>query len=95
MSKVFYVTGASSGFGKELVKDLDGRGHNVIATARNLEKIEDLANLRHVKIQQLNITDTLATLKLKAEEAISFFGKVDVLVNNAAYGQMGESWNYS
>lgn len=88
MSKVFYITGTSSGFGRDLVLDLVNRGHKVIATARSLQKIEDLAQLSNVKIQQLDITDT-EILQKKVEEAISYFGYIDVLVNNAGYSQTG------
>ncbi|TIB39160.1 hypothetical protein E3P86_01243 [Wallemia ichthyophaga] len=88
-TKVFYITGTSSGFGRDLVLDLNQRGHKVIATARSLHKIEDLAKLDNVKIQQLDVTDKPAILQQKVDEAITFFGKIDALVNNAGYSQTG------
>ncbi|TIA83426.1 hypothetical protein E3P99_04136 [Wallemia hederae] len=90
MSKqVVYITGTSSGFGRDLVHQLADRGHKVIATARSLSKIEDLAKLENVKTQQLDVTDTVDNLKKKVDEAITFFGKIDILVNNAGHGLIG------
>ncbi|TIC21062.1 NAD(P)-binding protein [Wallemia mellicola] len=88
-SQVFYITGTSSGFGRELALILSQRGHKVIATARTISKIEDLGKVDNIKIQQLDVTDSFDTLQKKVEEAISFFGTVDVLVNNAGYSQTG------
>ena len=87
--QVVYITGTSSGFGRDLVHQLASCGHKVIATARSLSKIEDLAKLENVKIQQLDVTDTVDNLKKKVDEAITFFGKIDILVNNAGYGLIG------
>ncbi|TIA87059.1 hypothetical protein E3P99_03422 [Wallemia hederae] len=89
MSKVFYITGSSSGLGEDLVRNLSSRGHQVIATARSITKIEHLKQLSNVRVQQLDISDSTETLKQKVDEAISFFGRIDVLVNNAGYGQSG------
>lgn len=89
MSKVIYITGTSSGFGRDLVLDLVNRGHKVIATARSLNKIEDLTKLDNVKIQQLDVTESTESLQKKLNEAITFFGQIDILVNNAGYAQSG------
>lgn len=88
-AKVFYITGTSSGFGRELALDLASRGHNVIATALSIDWIEDLAKLDNVKTQQVDVTDSPTILQQKVKEAIKFFGKIDVLFNNAGLIQNG------
>ncbi|TIA91138.1 hypothetical protein E3P99_01204 [Wallemia hederae] len=89
MSTVFYITGTSSGFGRELVLDLVNRGHKVIATARSLHKISDLAGHSNVRTQELDLTSAPDVLEKKVAEAITLFGHIDVLVNNAGYSQTG------
>ncbi|EOR04207.1 hypothetical protein E3P92_00136 [Wallemia ichthyophaga] len=89
ITKVFYITGTSSGFGRELVLDLASRGHKVIATALSTDWIEDFAKLDNVKTQKVDVTDSPTILQQKVEEAITFFGKIDVLVNNAGFSQTG------
>lgn len=85
------TTGSSSGFGRFLTNELAKRGHKVIATARTINKIDDLSNGDNIKVQQLDVTDSPDVIEMKVKEAISFFGKVDVLVNNAGYSQAGGS----
>lgn len=88
MPLVWLITGTSSGFGHELVTQALARGDKVIATARNISKISHLKQLG-AEIMTLDVTSPQAELNTKAAEAISLFGKVDVLVNNAAYTQFG------
>ena len=88
MSKVVYITGCSSGFGEVLAKQFLYRGHRVIATARNLSKITLPANER-LCTQQLDVTESLEVLQAKAAEALTFFGQVDILANNAGYASTG------
>lgn len=88
MSLVWLITGTSSGFGHEFVTQALDRGDKVIATARNISKISNLKQLG-AEIMELDVTSPQAELNTKAAEAISFFGRVDVLVNNAAYTQFG------
>jgi short-subunit dehydrogenase len=87
-NQVWLVTGTSSGLGSEFVKAALARGDNVIATARNLEKIIHLQKLG-AAVMQLDITAPQAELNRKAIEAISVYGRIDVLVNNAGYTQFG------
>ena len=84
-------TGSSSGFGRFLTNELAKRGHKVIATARTISKINDLSNGDNIKVQQLDVTDSPDIIEKKVKEAINFFGRVDVLVNNAGYSQSGGS----
>lgn len=86
--QVWLITGCSSGFGREMVKNLLARGDKVIATARNLSKIEDLKK-DGASVMQLDVTAAQTELDAKAKEAISVYGHVDVLVNNAGYIHIG------
>jgi NAD(P)-dependent dehydrogenase (short-subunit alcohol dehydrogenase family) len=86
--QVWLITGASSGFGAALVQSLLARGEKVIATTRTRSKIEQLKKLGAATLQ-LDVTAPIAELEKIAREAISFHGKIDVLVNNADYGYFG------
>ncbi|KAL4891417.1 hypothetical protein BDV59DRAFT_203591 [Aspergillus ambiguus] len=85
---VWIITGTSSGFGTEFVKQALGRGDKVIATARTLSKIAHLKEVGAVTLS-LDVTASQEELNRKAIEAISIYGQIDVLVNNAAYTQFG------
>lgn len=87
-SRVWLITGTSSGFGAEFVKAALSRGDNVIATARNAERIAHLEELG-ASIMQLDVTASPDELTRKANEAISIYGGLDVLVNNAGYTHFG------
>ncbi|KAL4912093.1 hypothetical protein BDW62DRAFT_215292 [Aspergillus aurantiobrunneus] len=88
MPLVWLITGTSSGFGSEFVTQALSRGDKVIATARNISKISHFKKLG-AEALTLDITSQQPDLDAKAAEAISVFGRVDVLVNNAAYTQFG------
>ncbi|RPD69447.1 NAD-P-binding protein [Lentinus tigrinus ALCF2SS1-7] len=83
---VWFITGTSSGFGRELVHAALKRGDCVVATARELEKIQDFPKTDKIRLLQLDVTDGLANIQAKLNKAISFFGRVDVVVNNAGAG---------
>src|SRR2546423_1916996 len=87
-SRVWIVTGCSSGFGLELVHAILERGDRVIATARKLESISELTKAG-AAILQLDVTSPLSELKSIMEKAITIYGKIDVLVNNAGYSTSG------
>jgi NAD(P)-dependent dehydrogenase (short-subunit alcohol dehydrogenase family) len=55
----------------------------VIATSRSAPKSEDFPKSENLRLQQLDITDGAAVVKRKVDEAIAWFGRIDVLVNNA------------
>lgn len=83
--------GTSSGFGKRLVASILNRGDRVIATARSLEKMQALyslpgANPSTLRLMQLDITDSVDKIQRVVDDALSIWGRVDVLVNNAGYG---------
>ena len=79
-------SGTSSGFGRELVKSAVARGDLVIATARSLEKIQDFEHIETVRTLQLDVTEGLSSIKAKVDQAAGYFGRIDVLVNNAGQG---------
>ena len=81
---VWLITGCSSGIGEILVRQVLARGDYVIATARRLESI---GNLKEIGAQILNVdvTESQEVLNKTILEANSIYGRIDVLVNNAAY----------
>ncbi|KAI0716853.1 NAD-P-binding protein [Earliella scabrosa] len=83
---VWFITGTSSGFGRELVHAALKRGDCVIATARSLEKIQDFPKTDKIRLMQLDVTEGFPTIQEKFDRATKFFGRVDVLVNNAGMG---------
>lgn len=88
--KRWFITGASSGFGRLLTEYLLSIGAKVVATARNIDTIEELTT-RHAGCAvplQLDVTDQHSIEKAVAD-AFSHVGHIDVLVNNAGYGVAG------
>ena len=88
--RVWFITGASTGFGRLLAEQVLGSGDRVIATARNVEHIAELAE-RHAdtaKVFALDVTKP-DQIESVAAHAIASFGRIDVLVNNAGYGLAG------
>jgi len=91
-SKVWLITGTSSGFGKRLMVHAIARGDRVIATARSISKLEQciaeegLSDTDRVRYIQLDVSDGEEKIKGQMEKAVGFWGKIDVLVNNAGFG---------
>lgn len=87
--KVWFITGASRGFGALMTKEALASGDAVIATARNpktvTEQFDDHPNLLAVA---LDVTNE-AQAKEAAAAGIARFGRIDVLANNAGYGLLG------
>jgi NAD(P)-dependent dehydrogenase (short-subunit alcohol dehydrogenase family) len=83
---VWFITGCSTGFGRELAKLTIARGWPTVATARDIGRVADLADGRpHVLPLALDVTDE-AQVAAAVEQAVQRFGRIDVLVNNAGYG---------
>lgn len=88
MKKTIFITGASSGIGKETAKLFNAKGWNVIATMRHPQNETELADLQDVYVTQLDVLD-LSSIQNAVSEGIQKFGKIDVLLNNAGYGAYG------
>ena len=89
-SRVWLITGSSSGFGRAIAQAVLDRGEKVVVTARNPQHVEDIQTKypdRALAVQ-LDVTQP-AQVKAAVETAIAKFGRIDVLVNNAGYGTMG------
>jgi len=88
-TKVWFITGASRGFGLELAQAALARGDRVVATARKPEAVvAALGSDENLLSLGLDVTDE-AQAFAAAEAAIARFGRIDVLVNNAGYGLLG------
>ncbi|SHH57939.1 NADP-dependent 3-hydroxy acid dehydrogenase YdfG [Chryseolinea serpens] len=88
MKKTVLVTGASSGFGREIAKLFQRNGWNVVATMRSPEKEAELSTLENVWVTKLDVQDA-GSIKAAVCTAIDKVGRIDVVVNNAGYGLMG------
>lgn len=88
--KVWFITGCSTGLGRDLAEVLLEQGYRVFATARRLDSISDLAERfpENARIASLDVTDR-GEITAAVEKAIEEFGRIDVLVNNAGYGLLG------
>jgi NADP-dependent 3-hydroxy acid dehydrogenase YdfG len=88
--RVWFITGASTGFGRLLAEEVLKAGGKVIATARNLDKVKDLEVQypQTAKALALDVTDA-GQVDSTVTQAFAQFGQVDVLVNNAGYGVAG------
>jgi NAD(P)-dependent dehydrogenase (short-subunit alcohol dehydrogenase family) len=90
MSKVWFITGASRGFGLEFAKAALQRGDQVAATARNTAALDELVSAHGDAVLplQLDVTDRDAAFAA-VQQAQEKFGRLDVVVNNAGYGLFG------
>ncbi len=86
---VWFITGCSTGFGRELARLVLDRGWRAVVTARNPSQVADLVQGHegNALALKLNVTDAgqIAEAAALAQER---FGQVDVLVNNAGYGYL-------
>ena len=89
-SDVWFITGCSTGFGRELAKLVLDRGYRAVITARDPGKIQDLTAGREGRALalQLDVTDK-AEVAEAVKQAEAKFGSIDVLVNTAGYGYVG------
>jgi len=90
LSDVWFITGCSSGFGRELAKLVLDRGYRVVITARDSRTVQDLTAGREGRALalKLDVTDK-AEVAESVKVAQTTFGSIDVLVNNAGYGYVG------
>ncbi|MEU7837524.1 SDR family NAD(P)-dependent oxidoreductase [Nonomuraea sp. NPDC049129] len=90
MSKVWFVTGSSRGLGRSFVEAALSRGDKVAATARKTESLDDLVAAYGDAVLPLamDVTDKVAVFE-NVTRAAEHFGRLDVIVNNAGYAQVG------
>ena len=88
-SRVWFITGSSTGFGRVLAEILLKRGERVAVTARNPDQIQDLvAGYKDTGLAlPLDVTES-QQIAAAVADAEKFFGRIDVLVNNAGYGYL-------
>ncbi|NUW47074.1 SDR family NAD(P)-dependent oxidoreductase, partial [Nonomuraea rhodomycinica] len=90
MSKVWFVTGSSRGLGREFVQAALSRGDKVAATARTTTSFGELTATYGDALLPLpmDVTDKTAVLD-SVKQTAEHFGRIDVVVNNAGYAQVG------
>jgi len=90
MSQVWLITGSSRGLGRALAEVVLAAGHKLIATARQSAQLSDLKGKYgdQVRLVDLDVTDAAAALDA-VRVARDAFGRLDVLGNNAGYGNIG------
>lgn len=88
MSKVWLITGSGSGLGRAIATKALEAGHHVVATARDVSQLDDLVASYgpRVRPSRLDVTDEREAVAA-VDVAISAFGRLDVLVNNAGFGE--------
>ena len=87
-NKVWFVTGASKGLGRSFVLQLLDQGYKVAATSRNLEDLRKITT--HDNFLPLSVDlKSENSVKAAVDATIQQFGSIDVLVNNAGFGQIG------
>ena len=89
MPKTWLITGSASGIGHSTAELVLTRGDNLIATARNVDRLLDLARRygKQVVLTELDVTDMSASRGAVAA-AMERFGRLDVLLNNAGYAHL-------
>ena len=88
-SQVWLITGSSRGLGQQLAQAVLAAGHRLVATARQPQQLQSLVEQygEQVVTVALDVTDALAA-KRAVQTAIDSFGRLDVVVNNAGYGNI-------
>jgi NAD(P)-dependent dehydrogenase (short-subunit alcohol dehydrogenase family) len=87
MSKVWLVTGSGSGLGRIIAETALAAGNRLVATARDIRQLDGLVDLygENVRVVELDVTDELQG-RAAVDATVDAFGRLDVLVNNAGYG---------
>jgi NAD(P)-dependent dehydrogenase (short-subunit alcohol dehydrogenase family) len=82
---VWFITGCSTGFGRELAKFVLERGYRTAVTARKPDEVKDIATKKNALVLKLDVTDQ-GQVDAAVKAAEKKFGRIDVLVNNAGIG---------
>jgi len=89
MSKVWLVTGSASGLGRNIAEAVLASGERLVATARDPRRLEDLVKKHgdQIRTAPLDVADEKAAHEC-VQAAVDAFGRLDVVVNNAGYGDI-------
>src|ERR1700734_1912766 len=89
MDKVWLVTGSASGLGRNIAEAVLESGDRLVATARDPKRLDDLVNKfgERVRAVSLDVADESAA-QAAVQVALDAFGRLDVVVNNAGYGDI-------
>src|SRR5215467_205140 len=89
MSKVWFVTGSASGLGRNIAEAVLASGERLVATARDPRRLEDLVKKHgdQIRTAALDVTDEAAA-HAALQVAVAAFGRLDVVINNAGYGDV-------
>jgi NAD(P)-dependent dehydrogenase (short-subunit alcohol dehydrogenase family) len=85
---VWFITGCSTGFGRELARQLLERGYRTVVTARKHADLSDFEGVAGALVLKLDVT-VQAQVDAAVKAALEKFGHIDVLVNNAGLGYFG------
>lgn len=86
----WFITGASSGFGRAFADHALARGYNVVATARNVDALKEMVPHAPERVLALALDVTRPEdAQVAVDAAVARFGRIDVLINNAGYGVVG------
>ena len=87
MSKVWLVTGSASGLGRDISEAVLASGDRLLATARDPQRLSDLVERygQQMATASLDVSDEAAA-RAAVSKAVDVFGRLDVLINNAGYG---------
>jgi NAD(P)-dependent dehydrogenase (short-subunit alcohol dehydrogenase family) len=88
--RVWFITGSSTGFGRELALEALEQGNRVVATARKPEVLAELTEKypKTARAVRLDVTNP-EQVRAAIAKAVDEFGSIDVVVNNAGYGSIG------
>lgn len=84
MPRIWFITGSSSGLGRQLAIAAAQNKDTVVAASRNPAKLADLAS-QGVIVKKLDVRASDAEVKAVIDDVLSTVGPIDVLVNNAGY----------
>lgn len=88
--KVWFITGASKGFGLILVKQLLAKGDFVAATSRTKSELEKVISVQSAQFLPLEVSLTdEQSVKSAIDATVAAFGRIDNIINNAGYGLLG------
>jgi short-subunit dehydrogenase len=89
-NKVVWITGASSGIGEAVVKELSKQGASIIISSRNIQKLKEVKSQcvypDKVKVLKVDLDDYLVLDKV-VQRALTLFGNIDILINNGGISQ--------